>query len=93
MRPNFRNDPTEKGSVRELLRRLSTYSDKLRAPTIAALILAACGAVLTIIGPNQLSRITDLISDGLFTGIDLAAVGRTGIVRRLSGSLRRTRRR
>lgn len=29
------------------------------------------GAVLTIIGPNQLSRITDLISDGLMTGIDL----------------------
>ncbi len=80
MGPRFHNHTTEKGSVRELLRRLSAYSDKLRAPTIAALILAACGAVLTIIGPNQLSRITDLISDGLFTGIDLAAVGRIGIV-------------
>ena len=80
MGPRFHNHTTGKGSVRELLRRLSAYSDKLRAPTIAALILAACGAVLTIIGPNQLSRITDLISDGLFTGIDLAAVGRIGIV-------------
>ena len=47
MRPNFRNDPTEKGSVRELLRRLSAYSDKLRAPTIAALILA--GAIVAIL--------------------------------------------
>ncbi len=80
MRPNFRNDPTEKGSVRELLRHLLAYSTKLRAPTLAALILAACGAVLTIIGPNQLSRITDLISDGLFTGIDLAAIARIGAV-------------
>lgn len=36
------------------------------------------GAVLTIIGPNQLSRITDLISDGLMTGIDLSAVAKVG---------------
>ena len=47
---------------------------------IIALCLAVGGAVLTIIGPNQLSRITNLISDGLFTGIDLAAVGKIGLL-------------
>ena len=34
------------------------------------------GAVLTILGPNQLSKITNLISDSLAGEIDLAAIGR-----------------
>ena len=38
------------------------------------------GAVLTIIGPSLLSRITDLISDALDGEIDLAAIGRTGVI-------------
>ena len=45
-----------------------------------ALALAAGGAVLTIIGPRQISRITDLIAAGLMTGIDLGAIARTGIL-------------
>lgn len=44
-----------------------------------ALVLAALGAVLTIIGPDKVGEITDLIADGLMTGIDLKAVARVGI--------------
>ncbi len=39
-----------------------------------ALVLAAAGAVLTIIGPNQISRLTDYIYDGLTTSIDMDGV-------------------
>ena len=38
------------------------------------------GAVLTIIGPNLLSQITDLISNALGGEIDLAAISRIGVL-------------
>ena len=41
---------------------------------VFALVLAAAGAVLTIIGPNQISRLTDYIYDGLTTSIDMDGV-------------------
>ena len=47
---------------------------------VIALCLAAAGAVLTIIGPNQLSRITDLISEGLTSQIDLPSIAKVGIL-------------
>ena len=46
---------------------------------IVALILAALGAVMTIIGPDRVGEITDLISDGLVGGIDMAAIAKVGI--------------
>ncbi len=70
---------TEKGNVSELMHSLLSYSSSLKALTCIALVLAAAGAILTIIGPNQLSRITDLISDSLFGEIDLAAIARIGV--------------
>ena len=69
-----------KRGIMGLIRELFIYSAKLKVPMIIALCLAVGGAVLTIIGPNQLSRITNLISDGLFTDIDLAAVGKIGLL-------------
>ena len=47
---------------------------------ILALILAALGAILTIIGPDQIGKITNLMEEGLTSGIDMAAIGRIGIV-------------
>ena len=46
---------------------------------ILALILAALGAGMTIVGPNKLGEIANLISEGLETKIDLSAVARVGI--------------
>ena len=43
---------------------------------IAALICAAIGSVLSLVGPNKLSDITDLITKGFMKGIDLDAVVR-----------------
>ena len=61
-----------------ILRELLTYSDKIKLPAGIAFLFAIAGAVLTILGPNLLSQITDLISDALTSEIDLAAIGRIG---------------
>ena len=72
--------PTKKSKrgVWGMLRELFRYSNKLKLPTVVSLVFAAVGAVLTILGPNLLSRITDLISNALFGQIDLAAIGKLG---------------
>ena len=69
--------PAEKSKrgLRGVQRELFSYSEKIRLPMLIALVLAAAGAVLTILGPNQLSKITNLISDSLMGEIDLAAIG------------------
>lgn len=41
---------------------------------ITALVCAAIGSILTLVGPNKLSEITDLITNGMTTGIDLNAI-------------------
>lgn len=46
---------------------------------IFALILAALGAVLTIIGPDKIGQITNLMKEGMTGTIDMAAIGRIGI--------------
>ncbi|MGN0169114.1 MAG: ABC transporter ATP-binding protein [Acetatifactor sp.] len=67
-----------KRGIGGIMKELLQFSPKLKIPMIIALLLAAAGTVLTIIGPNQLSKITDLISDALFSEIDMAAIGRVG---------------
>ncbi len=47
---------------------------------IAALILAAVSAVMTIIAPDKIGNITDIISDGLVGGIDMPAIARLGFL-------------
>ena len=70
--------PAEKSKrgLRGVQRELFSYSERIKLPMLIALVLAAAGAVLTILGPNQLSKITNLISDSLMGEIDLAAIGR-----------------
>ena len=62
-------------TIADILRELLSYNGKLKLPMAVALLFAAAGAVLTIIGPNILSDITNLITESLFTGIDMAAIG------------------
>ena len=69
-----------KRGIGSILRELFTYSSKLKLPTAIALLFAIFGAVLTIIGPNLLSQITDLISNALGGEIDLSAIGRIGCI-------------
>ena len=69
-----------KRGIAGILRELFAFSPKLKLPMAAALILAIAGTVLTIIGPDQLSRMTDLISEALFGEIDLAAISGIGCI-------------
>ena len=64
------NQTTEKPKNLKLaLTKLMSYCKKELAVIIFALILAVAGAVLTIAGPNQISKITDYIYDGLTGGV------------------------
>lgn len=69
-----------KRGITGVIKEIFSYSKKMKVPMIVALCLAVAGAVLTIIGPNQLSRITDLISEGLMSEIDLEAIGQIGVL-------------
>ena len=47
---------------------------------IVALLLAALSAVMTIITPDKVGEITNIISDGLIGGIDMPAIAEVGIM-------------
>lgn len=53
---------------------LASYCKKYIPAIAAAILLAIAGSILNIIGPGKLSDITNLITEGLFTGIDIDAV-------------------
>lgn len=47
---------------------------------IVALVLAAVSAVMTIVAPDKIGEITNIISDGLVGGIDLSAIAEVGVL-------------
>lgn len=53
---------------------IKKYGSEYFVPLIIAVIFAMAGSILTIIGPNQLSKITDLITKGLIGNINLTKV-------------------
>ena len=68
--------PTEKPkNFKQAWARLFQYMGKYKPLFIIAVIFAIVGTVLTLLGPNMLSDMTDLIKDGLFSGdIDMDAI-------------------
>ncbi|MFB3168603.1 ABC transporter ATP-binding protein [Neobacillus sp. 179-C4.2 HS] len=56
------------------MRQLISYCKVYLPAIIIALILAMAGAVFNIIGPDLLSEITDIITEGMMASIDLDAV-------------------
>lgn len=77
--PHNRGRATEKskdfkGAWRKLLRLCKGY-----LPAICiALVCAVGGTVLTLLGPEQLKKLTNVITEGILTGIDLNAVSDIG---------------
>ena len=61
------------------LSRLIGHSRDMVLPFIAAILFACAGVVLTIIGPNQLSKITQYIIDGIAAGINMEAIAKTAL--------------
>ena len=69
----------EKVDMGGQLSRLIGHAKDIVLPFIVAILFACAGVVLTIIGPNQLSKITQYIIDGIATGIDMEAIARTAL--------------
>lgn len=65
---------TQKGMNIKSLNELASYSKAYFPAIIIALILAMAAAIFSIVGPNQLSKMTDLITEGLVGSIDMDAV-------------------
>lgn len=61
-------------------RKLLSYLKGSKYIILAALVMAVIGAVLTIIGPNQIGKITDFMSAGLMSTIDMNGIARVGIL-------------
>lgn len=59
---------------------LLQYSRTYLPAILLAVILAVAGAVMNIIGPGKLADITDLITEGIRTGIDLEAVAQIAVL-------------
>ena len=70
---------SENKKIVSALERTSNYMKGSLGWVILALVLASFGAVLTILGPNKVGDIATIMSDGLMTGIDMAAIARIGV--------------
>ena len=55
-------------------KKLIQYLRVFMPAIVIAFIISALSSILSIIGPNKLSDLTDIITEGLLTGIDLKAV-------------------
>lgn len=74
--------PSEKpGNFKQAWARLFSYMGHYRYWVYVAVVLAIIGTILSLLGPNMISEITDLIKEGL-TGnpIDLERIGYLGLL-------------
>lgn len=61
-------------NFKKSLGNLAVYCKPYFPAIIIAVLLAVAAAVFSLIGPNKLQDITDIIKDGLVSGIDIKAV-------------------
>lgn len=63
------------------IKKLIIYCKKYVWAIVVALILALAGTVLSLIGPNKVGDLSNIIRDGMFaeTGIDMAAITKIGL--------------
>lgn len=60
--------------LKKAVKSMIKYLDKYLPFIIVAFVLAALSSILSIIGPNHLSDLTDVITKGITTGIDFVEV-------------------
>ncbi len=63
-------------NLKKAFRDFFRYIGKYKAALIVSVFLSIIGAVLTLIGPNKLGDVTDLIKEGLTGTMDIAAIVR-----------------
>lgn len=77
--PGMGRGPAEKASdFKGTWSKLISYCKSYLPVVIIALICAAGGTVLTLLGPDKLSEMTKEIGKGLVTGVDMDAVSKIG---------------
>lgn len=59
-------------------KRLILFCKRYWTAMIVAIIAAALGTVLTLLGPDKLSEMTEVVLAGVMTGIDMEAVAKIG---------------
>ncbi len=69
----------KKDNMFSSLAKVFSYMKKHVPAMIFALVLAAAGAVLTIIGPDKIGKMTTIMQEGLYGNIDLSAIASLGI--------------
>jgi len=67
-------------NFRKSVAKLLSYARKYKAALIAAVILALIGSATTLAGPDMLRLVTDTITDGFITGIDLDRIVRLCLI-------------
>ncbi|MGI8385197.1 ABC transporter ATP-binding protein [Robertmurraya sp. P23] len=72
--PQHGGPPPSKGINKTSLKQLISYCRAYIPIISVALVLAMLGSVFNIVGPELISQITDFITEGLMTSIDLDAV-------------------
>ena len=65
-----------KGTWKKLL----VYCRNYYVPILIAVLCAAAGTIFTLVGPDQLSDLTKVITNGLLGGIDMEEVSRIGFL-------------
>ncbi len=70
--------PDVKVDMKASMKKITAYFRKDLVIMVIALVFAAGGAVLTIVGPNKIGAITDYMQAGLFSTIDLNGVAGIG---------------
>ena len=66
--------PQKPTDFKKSILNLINYSKPFLIPIIIAIILAMISSILSIIGPDKLKDITNLITNGLLTGINLSEI-------------------
>lgn len=75
---NGQNKPEKTANFKETWIKLLTFCKSYWAAIIIAIACAIGGTVFTLLGPGKLSDLTDLVKDGLMTGIDMDEVKKIG---------------
>lgn len=82
MRKNNNNIPMQNmggAKLKEAVKKILKYLDKSKFAVLFALLLAALSTVLTIIGPDKIGKMTNVIAEGLTNEIDMSALAKVGI--------------
>lgn len=70
----------ERHDSEQVIKRGLRYADGYTFPLILAIVFAIISSIITVIGPDKLSEMTDLITQGLLVGIDLDKIGSIGML-------------